>query len=103
MSKSTLSQVLAAFENSRGPITMAEIARELDLTPARLEGMIQYWVRKGKLRQASLLSECGSCSHGDGSCPFVIELPRSYELVNPERASIPLSSVNASCDHRRKK
>ena len=64
MSRSTLSQVLNAFEQNRGPVTMAQIARQLDLSPARLEGMVQYWVRKGKLRQVNVYRDCGSCGQG---------------------------------------
>jgi hypothetical protein len=101
MSKSTLSQVLNAFEHNQGPVTMAQIARQLELSPARLEGMIQYWVRKGKLRRVNQYKECGSCGHGADSCPFVVELPRSYELVTPDSLTIPLAAA-ASCGHKGK-
>ncbi|MFN2134547.1 MAG: FeoC-like transcriptional regulator [Candidatus Promineifilaceae bacterium] len=101
MSKSTLSQVLAAFEENRGPVTLAQIARKLDLSQVRLEGMIQYWVRKGKLREIASFKECGSCGNGPESCPFVVELPRSYELVTADNLTISLSAAGASCNHRR--
>jgi len=42
--------------------------------------MIEYWVRKGRIRLAEDVKECGSCGI-QGNCPFVIDLPRSYELA----------------------
>ena len=96
MSKSTLSQVLTAFENNRGPLTMNQIAHNLGISQARLEGMIQYWVRKGKLRQAQTVTDCGTCGRGEGDCPFTIELPRTYELVTEDTLTIPLSAAGAS-------
>ena len=99
MTKSTLSQVLTAFENNHGPLTMNQIAHNLGLSQARLEGMIQYWVRKGKLREAISYTDCGTCGRGEGDCPFVIELPRSYELVTENSITIPLTTIDASCSH----
>jgi hypothetical protein len=100
MTKSTLSQVLTAFEDNRGPLTMNQIAGSLDISIARLEGMIQYWVRKGKLRETILLSDCGTCGRGPGDCPFTIELPRTYELVTEDSLTIPLTPVGSSCSHK---
>ena len=100
MTKSTLSQVLAAFENTRGPLTMNEIARNLDISRARLEGMIQYWVRKGKLQETVSFRDCGTCGRGEGDCPFTIELPRTYELVTEDSLSIPLPAASSSCSHK---
>jgi hypothetical protein len=99
MSKSTLSQVLAAFEDNSKPMTLAQIARELDVSAARLEGMIQYWVRKGKLREVVSFSDCGTCGRGPGDCPFTVELPRSYELVTDNGLTIPLPPVGTFCKH----
>lgn len=100
MTKSTLSQVLAAFEDNSGPLTMNQIALNLGLSQARLEGMIQYWVRKGKLREAVNLTDCGTCGRGPGDCPFTMELPRTYELVTEDSLTIPLSAAGAACGHK---
>jgi len=98
MAQSTLRQVLAAFENGETR-SMANIAHDLDVSPARLEGMIQYWVRKGKIRETSSYTECGSCGHSDSGCPFVLEMPRLYELVSANGHSIPLENINITCGH----
>lgn len=80
---------------------MSQIARDLDVSPARLEGMLQYWVRKGKLRETVNNNECGACGSGDESCPYVVELPRGYELVTEDRFTIPLTTAGASCGHKK--
>lgn len=102
--ESTLRQVLSAFEDSREPRSLSQIARELDVSPVRLEGMIQYWVRKGKIRQAASYGSCGTCGHNDGRCPFVLAMPRQYELVTATDLSIPLMPADFACSqHRQKK
>ncbi|MBZ0292780.1 MAG: FeoC-like transcriptional regulator [Anaerolineae bacterium] len=88
---SALRQVLAHFEQQSGAVSLPVMARELGVDRAVLQDMIDYWVRKGRLREASTptCDTCG-CSHG---CPFVFTPPRSYELVTgdplPEAASCP--------------
>ena len=100
MTKSTLSQVLTAFEDNQGPLTTKQIAGNLSISQARLEGMIHYWVRKGKLREVISYADCGTCGHGPGDCPFTIELPRTYELVTGDSLTIPLTTAGASCSHK---
>ena len=98
MSKSTLRQVLTTFEQG-GSRSLSQIARDLDVSPARLEGMIQYWVRKGKIRETVSYTECGTCGHDANSCPFVLEMPRHYELVRENDQHIALNTVDTTCRH----
>ncbi|MBN1964293.1 MAG: hypothetical protein JW910_06580 [Anaerolineae bacterium] len=84
-----LRQVLTAFEQAHAPLSLTELARQLDVTPAMIEGMIRYWVSKGRLREridGTCDMETGSCScgSGKGGCPYIVLMPRSYELV-PEQ------------------
>jgi hypothetical protein len=78
--QSKLRQVLTVFETADSPLSLPQIARELDVTPERLEGMIQHWVRRGKIRQSGSLTDCGTCGQ-QGGCPFVMALPRSFEIT----------------------
>ena len=95
MTQSILRQVLTIFETAASPVPLPKIARELGISQAQLDGMIQHWVRKGKIRQSSALTECGSCGHGS-ACPFVLALPRTYELVSGD-TTIPLTAVGITC------
>lgn len=95
MTQSTLRQVLTIFETAVTPLSLPNIARELNVSQERLEVMIQHWVRKGKIRESSTLTECGTCGHS-GGCPFVLDLPRTYELVANDKM-IPLSTVDIAC------
>ena len=86
MSGAGLRQMLEVFEESRGALSIPDLADELGITTERAESMIDFWVRKGKIRVSGVLSDCGSCA-GKGECPLVFDLPRIYELVehgNPE-------------------
>ena len=80
MKTSKLSNLLTKIEESSGAFSIQALARELDLTPERVESMLEYWVRKGKIESSTNLTECGSCS-AQGDCPFILEMPRTYELV----------------------
>ena len=89
----TLRQVLDHFENQTGAISLPAMARELKVEQPMLQEMIDFWVRKGRLREVSS-PVCGNCS-GAGGCPFVYSLPRSYELARGDSADAP----PASCPH----
>ena len=60
---STLSGILRVFENARGNLTLAEMARQLGIERSALDGMIQLLVRKGRLREVREQSEaCPTCN-----------------------------------------
>lgn len=80
MKTSKLSILLTKIEESSGAISIQTLAQELDLTPERVGSMLEYWVQKGKIQASTKLTECGSCSSQE-ECPFVLEMPRTYELV----------------------
>ena len=111
-----LRELLRLVETAEGPISLTHLARQLDVDVAVLDGMLQYWVRKGRLivegageqgcggagarkgpanmssSPAPLLpcspaGGCGSCS-GMTSCPFVARLPVTYRAN-----TIPLTAV----------
>lgn len=94
MSQSKLRQVLTTFENAVGPLSLPQIAQDLDVSQERLETMIQHWVRKGKIRQNAALMDCETCGT-EGSCPYVMEVPRTFELAADDRL-IPLHEGNIS-------
>lgn len=54
-----LSRVLEQFEKAKGPLTLSEMARRLGIERSALEGMVQFLVRKGKLRPAA--ATCAQC------------------------------------------
>ncbi|MBP8973830.1 MAG: helix-turn-helix domain-containing protein [Anaerolineae bacterium] len=84
----TLRQVLQAFEETRAPRTLSQLARELDLPPSMLEGMIDHWVRKGRLRETGSGPACTTCGHSAG-CPFIAKMPRSFELATDDGDASP--------------
>ena len=88
-----LNQVLHAIENAQGPITIRELSRNLEIDPNALEGMIQFWVRKGRIQNdddaASCdggVGTCGSSCGGMTDCAFIARMPTTY--------SIPTSDIN---------
>lgn len=99
MAQSTLRQVLTTFETADGPLVLSQLARDLGVSIEQLDVMIRHWINKGRIRESIAPTVCGSCGYaGEGSCPFVMELPRSYELVKTgERLSLPVLTL--TCRH----
>lgn len=83
MAPSKLRQILAIFEEAQQPLSLAMLAQQLDTPQPILEDMLNYWVRKGKLRLSSGHQDCGSCGKSE-DCAYVVDLPRSYELATPD-------------------
>lgn len=78
----TLRLVLEAFENAERPLRLDDLSRSLRVDPATLDNMIQYWVRKGRIRADNGPDQGGCSACGvKGHCPFVVQLPRRYILV----------------------
>lgn len=64
-----LDAIMKEIENSRGPLTVKELSRKLDVEESALEGMLQFLQRKGRvnLRQPG---EEGSCAEQCVGCSF---------------------------------
>ncbi len=95
---STLRQVLNAFETADQPRTLTQLARELDIAPNMLEGMIMHWVQRGKLRPVHSATACSTCGSAT-KCPFIMQMPPAYELATGDTAppdDIPLCKT--CCD-----
>lgn len=88
-----LNQVLYEIQQASGPMTINELSRKLGIESSALQGMIDFWVRKGRLRDDDALvaddaacgGSCGGSCFGLTACPFTAKMPRSY--------SIPLNKV----------
>jgi hypothetical protein len=90
-----LHQVLHEIERANGPITINELSRRMGIDASALQGMIDFWVRKGRLRDddAPVAEEaacgggsCGDSCYGMTACPFTAKMPKSY--------SIPLNKID---------
>lgn len=82
-------EVLHAVEAAQGPLDLNELSRRLDIERSVLDGMIQFWVRKGRLVDDSGAGRatvacanhgCGGCAGGQG-CPFTMTMPRTLSLI----------------------
>lgn len=81
---SQLREVLNRFTDQTAPVSLNQMAREMQLEPGVLGSMIDYWVRKGRLREVSSGGQtCTTCGI-KSACPFIIAMPRYYELVHDD-------------------
>jgi hypothetical protein len=85
-----LQQVLEELKAAKGPVSLDALAHKLGVERSALEGMIQFWIRKGRIKDDILESESphdvcdsvcstSSCS-GPKDCAFVMSMPRTYSL-----------------------
>jgi hypothetical protein len=86
-----LRRVLREIEALRGPINLYDLARRLEIEPGALEGMIDFWIWKGRLKDnrsgvtaAEVACSGAVCSRscpGPQDCPFVVRMPRTLSVV----------------------
>jgi hypothetical protein len=85
-----LKQVLKEIEAAGGTISLDALGQRLGLDRSTLEGMIQFWVRKGRLKEDNFFSSgtgncvtgsCGGSCSGPQGCPFTMRMPRTYSLA----------------------
>lgn len=90
-----LREVLQAIETADGPVHLGALSQQLHIERSALEGMIAYWVRKGRLQAraadtvcAPSAGHCGGGCAGAAACPFVARMPKSYimELTAAQRS-----------------
>ncbi|MEJ2413110.1 MAG: FeoC-like transcriptional regulator [Anaerolineales bacterium] len=81
MSKSKLGQVLESFENSPGGKSLLALARDLNLSQGQTKNLVDYWVRKGRIRAVAQQPDCQTCGTKK-ACPFIFEMPRYYEIAD---------------------
>ena len=65
---------------------MAELSRRLGIERSALEGMIAYWVQKGRLIDddgtacSPASGHCSTSCTGAADCAFVAKMPKSYTV-----------------------
>lgn len=92
-----LREVLNQFVHQSAPLSTNQMARNLGIERAILEDMIAYWVRKGKLREVIGTSTgCSTCGIKT-ACPFIVAMPRYYELVTEDTPPTCESDAPCAC------
>lgn len=78
----SLRRVLETIKAAEGAVRFDQLSRDLDIEAGMLDGMLQHWVRKGRIREV-IDTDAANCTHCGvkGRCPFVMQMPRRYELV----------------------
>lgn len=80
-----LNQVLREMQSVQGTVQLNELAARLNVDSSALEGMIAFWVSKGRLKPVSAddtagcASPCAGSCPGAAQCPFVAKMPRMWE------------------------
>ena len=89
-----LSQVLRQIQAAQGTLRLNELATRLNIEPSALEGMLAFWVSKGRLNPVSIEGDAAACASpcvgscpGAAACPFVAKMPRMYEVRNIKKNS----------------
>ncbi len=92
-----LHAILHELQTASGPMTLRQLSRRLGVQESALEGMIQFWVRKGRLavdEGAGGVTEMRVCSGivcglrscpGPGACPLTLKTPARFRLSVPGR------------------
>jgi hypothetical protein len=84
-----LISLLREIELAQGTVRLDDLSHKLGVERSALEGMIAFWVRKGRLRgdqeialppdTCSSVVCAGSCP-GLQHCPFKVRTPKTYSI-----------------------
>jgi len=85
------------YLKQRGQCTLSDIALHFDTDADAVRGMLEVWIRKGKVKKRSATDSCGtSCQSCD---PAAIEVyswcENNSQTENKLKVAIP-----SNCDHR---
>ena len=88
-----LSQV-RDYLQQRGQCTLSDIALHFDTDPDAVRGMLEVWIRKGKVKKQSATGSCGtSCNSCDPSSTEIY-VWCEHKTENRLRVTVP-----GYCDH----
>jgi hypothetical protein len=84
-----LIQVLREIKTSQSTLNLDDLGRKLGVERSALQGMIDYWVRKGRLQDdqemaitpdiCTSVGCAGSCT-GSRNCSFKVKMPKTYSI-----------------------
>jgi hypothetical protein len=91
-----LYQVIEEIEQAQGPVLLKDLSQKLNIDPGVLMGMIEFWLRKGRLRDDDTVAAagiacagggCGSHCSGLTECAFVAKMPKTYSIAKRSLSS----------------
>jgi hypothetical protein len=84
-----LNIVLDAVDRHNQPVNLQTLSSELEIDAGALEGMLDFWVRKGKVaKRTPAAPDCTLCStlcSADSACPLLAALPVTYMRISSLR------------------
>jgi len=83
------SQVMRELQAAQGTLRLEDLAARVNAEPSALKGMLEFWVRKGRMRTgdgdamdaAACAGACGQACPGATECMFVARMPAMYSVV----------------------
>jgi hypothetical protein len=92
-----LGKVLQTIKMSQKPISLAALSQDLKIERSALEGMLAYWVQKGRIKVEDQNNEtpgytcasgsCGPTCSGADNCVFMAKMPKVYKITDQEDPS----------------
>jgi len=83
------SQVMRELQAAQCTLRLEDLAARVNVEPSALKGMLEFWVRKGRMRTgdgdamdaAACAGACGQACPGATECMFVARMPAMYSVV----------------------
>lgn len=85
------------YLKQRGQCTLSDIALHFDTDADAVRGMLEVWIRKGKVKKSSATASCGtSCQSCDPAATEVYSwCENNSQTENKLKITVP-----SNCDHR---
>lgn len=85
---------LRDYLRQRGQASLQDMALHFDADPEALRGMLEHWIRKGKVTRQTAKASCGdSCTQCD---PATVEIYVWGRQQQPAETVIPVQNLGCS-------
>ena len=85
---------LRDYLRQRGQASLQDMALHFDADPEALKGMLEHWIRKGKVTRQTAKASCGdSCTQCD---PATVEIYVWGRQQQPTETVIPVQNLGCS-------
>lgn len=81
---------LKAYLSGRGRATLSDMALHFDSDPDALRGMLEQFIRKGRVRRLTLGPACGGCQKCDLAAPEIYEWTEGRPAPRPDSETTPV-------------
>ncbi len=70
------------YLSNRDAVSVRDLALHFDVSPAAMQGMLNHWIRKGRVKRIFACGGCNSCDNQDSEIYTWVAVAENSEANN---------------------